>query len=65
MIQPYKPIYTVRETAELLMVTKDFVYEEIKRGKLIALKLGRWKIRGTDLEQYIENLPVIEKDEVI
>ena len=59
MIQPYKHLYTVREAAELLMVNKDFVNTEITKGRLRALNLGRRKIRGSDLESYIENYPTI------
>lgn len=62
MIQPYKPLYTVQEVAEVLMVNADFVYAEIRSGRLPALKLGRCKIRGSDLERYIEDYPIVEKD---
>lgn len=57
MVEPYKPLYTVREAAELLMVNKDFVNREITNGRLPVLNLGRRKIRGSDLEKYIENYP--------
>lgn len=64
MVQPYKPIYTVQEVADVLLSNKDFVYEEIRAGRLPALKLGRMKVRGSDLEHYIENLPVMKKEEI-
>ncbi|WP_312427107.1 helix-turn-helix domain-containing protein [Lacrimispora sp.] len=68
MIQPYKPLYTVNEAAKILMVNKDFVNREINKGRIPALNLGRRKIRGSDLEKYIENYPadnlVIEKGEM-
>ncbi len=68
MVEPYKPLYTVREAAQLLMVNKDFVNREITNGQLPVLNLGRRKIRGSDLEKYIENYPannlVIEKGEM-
>lgn len=59
MTEPYKHLYTVNEAAELLMVNKDFVNTEINKGRLPALNLGRRKIRGSDLEKYIENYPAI------
>jgi len=59
MVQQYKPLYTVVEAAKLLMVNKDFVNSEINKGHLPALNLGRRKIRGSDLEKYIENYPSI------
>jgi len=63
MVQPYKPLYTVLEVADILLSNTDVVYSEIRAGRLPALKLGRMKIRGSDLEQYIENLPAMKKEE--
>jgi len=63
MVQPYKPLYTVLEVADILLSNTDVVYSEIRAGQLPALKLGRMKIRGSDLEQYIENLPAMKKEE--
>jgi len=62
MVQPYKPLYTVTEVAEVLMVNCDFVYREINEGRLPALKMGRQKVRGSDLEAYIEKYPVMGKE---
>ena len=47
-------LLTVREVAEQLKVNRNFVYSEIKRGELKALKIGSIKIKKTDLEAYIE-----------
>lgn len=63
MIQPYKPLYTVREAAEILMVNRDFVNREIIKGKIPVLNLGRRKIRGSDLEKYIESYPENVKED--
>lgn len=63
MVQPYKPLYTVLEVAEVLMVNCDFVNREINDGRLPALQLGRRKVRGSDLEQYIEKYPIMGKEE--
>ena len=63
MVQPYKPLYTVLEVADILLSNTDVVYSEIRAGRLPALKLGRMKIRGSDLEQYIENLQAMKKEE--
>lgn len=59
MVEPYKPLYTVEEVATILMTNTDAVYDLIRRGKLRALKLGRTKIRGSDLERFIEDYPAI------
>jgi len=45
------------------MVNKDFVNREINKGKLPVLNLGRRKIRGRDLEEYIESYPELAKEE--
>jgi len=61
MVEPYKPLYTVREAAEVLLVNEDTVRGFIRNGDLKALKLGAMKIRGTDLEAFIENHETIPK----
>ena len=63
MVEPYKPIYTVKEVAKILKVNPSKVYELIRAGKLICLRLGQTKIRGSDLEQFIMTYPA-EKIEV-
>lgn len=57
MVQPYKPLYTVKEAAQLLLMNTDSLYTIIRKGELTALKLGSLKIRGTDLEKFIERYP--------
>lgn len=49
-------IYTVKEAAELLKTTRNFIYNEINEGKLKAIKIGTMKIRESDLEDYIKKL---------
>lgn len=58
MVEPYKPLYTVKEAAAVLHVSHNTVYEMIRKGEIKALKLGDKKIRGTDLETFIEKYPV-------
>ena len=58
MVAPYKVIYTIEEVCEELKVGKALVYSEIKKGKLPAIKLGALKIRGVDLETYINEYPI-------
>lgn len=57
MIEPYRPLYTVKEAAKILMVNADSVYDLVRRRKLPALRLGSMKIRGSDLERFIEKYP--------
>lgn len=58
MIEPYKPLYTVKEAAQILLMNTASVYSLIRKGELKSLKLGSRKIRGTDLEMFIEKYPV-------
>lgn len=62
MVEPYKPLYTVREAGEVLMVNEESVRTFIRKGELKALKLGAMKIRGTDLEAFIEKYPVYDPE---
>lgn len=61
MVATYKPIYTVREVAEILGTNVNYVYSLINTKELPSLRINNAKkIRGSDLERYIENLPVAE-----
>ena len=55
MVAPYQPLYTVKEVSQVLRVNTSKVYELINTGQLPYLLLGQKKIRGSDLEQFIES----------
>lgn len=57
MVEPYKPLYTVKEAAAVLRINPSKVYELIRAGRLICLRLGQIKIRGSDLERFIMTYP--------
>lgn len=59
MVQPYQPLYTIKEASQILKVSTAFVYSEVNAGRLSCVRLGSMKIRGSDLECYIEKYPVI------
>ncbi len=63
MVEPYKPIYTVKEAAKVLKVNPSKVYELINTKKLPCLLLGQKKIRGSDLEQFIMRYPAEKPEE--
>ncbi len=46
-------VYTVAETAKILKVNNDAVYELIRQGKLKALRLGCLKIRKLEIERFL------------
>ena len=48
-------IYTPMEVAKKLKITKEAVYNYIKKGYLRAFKLGKyWRIKGKDLNEFLE-----------
>lgn len=61
MVQPYKPLYTVKEAAKILLIAPNTLYDLMNTGKIPYLLLGSGKgtrkIRGSDLERFIEAYP--------
>lgn len=60
MVEPYKPLYTAPEAAKILRINLNAVYELMNTGKLPYLLLGSKKVRGSDLERFIEKYPTEE-----
>lgn len=48
-------LYTVAETAELLKVNKNSVYELLKNNVIKGLKLGSLKITRKELMRFLED----------
>lgn len=57
MVEAYKPIYTVKEAAAVLKCNVSKMYELLNTGQIPYLILGQKKIRGSDLERFIEKYP--------
>ncbi|APH20670.1 helix-turn-helix domain-containing protein [Clostridium botulinum] len=47
-------LYTVDETAKLLKVNRNMVYDLINTGHLRAIKLGRKKIPAFEIERFLK-----------
>ena len=48
--------YTIKEVSTILKVTQRTVYNFIKSGNLIALKIGKyWRVKHADLENFINS----------
>jgi len=45
--------YTVPEVAKMLKVSERSINRYIKSGKLIASKIGWWRIKKSDLEDFL------------
>ena len=58
MVEAFKPLYTVKEAAKILKSNPNMVYDLVNSGQLPALRLGAIKIRGKDLETFINTYPV-------
>ena len=62
MVEAYKPLYTAKQVSQILLVNVATVYELMNKGQLPYLILGKGngtgigskKIRGSDLEKFIE-----------
>lgn len=53
-----KLAYTIPEVTEVAGIKKTNIYEQIKLGKLIAVKMGhRTLVRHDDLQAFLESLP--------
>jgi excisionase family DNA binding protein len=50
-----KKYLTVREIAEKLDFTEEWVRDLITRKELKATKIGRWRISPEDLEEFIKS----------
>ncbi len=46
---------TVREVAEKLDVTEDWIRDLIQTKRLKATKIGKWRIYPKDLESFIKS----------
>jgi excisionase family DNA binding protein len=49
------PLYRAEQVAEILQVSKPFVYQLIREDKLPSIKMGKSvRLRPSDLEVFIE-----------
>ena len=56
-VTEYKPLYTAKEASKVLQISIGSMYELMNSGKIPYLYLGTKKIRGSDLEKFIEGYP--------
>lgn len=56
-VKQYEPLYTAKQAAKILIMNTSSVYDLMNTGKLPYLLLGSKKIRGSDLEKFIESQP--------
>ncbi len=46
-------LYTLREVEEILKVTQRTLYKYIKEGRLKATKAGNWRVKHSDLMDFV------------
>ena len=54
----YQPIYKISEVGKVLKINASDVYTLINSGKLPYIVLGSKKVKGKDLEAFINSFPV-------
>lgn len=54
-VKEFEPLYTVKEAAKVLKTNTNEVYKLINKGVLPRLIIGSYKIRGKDLEKFIDS----------
>jgi excisionase family DNA binding protein len=50
-----KEYLTVPEVAEKLGLTDEWIRDLIRKKEIKAVKIGQWKIRPDDLQEFIES----------
>lgn len=63
MVKAYEPLYTVKEAAKVLKINVSAVYRLINTKQLVGLRLGSVKVRGSDLERFLEQYPALKPEE--
>lgn len=59
-VKEFEPLYTVKEAAKVLKTNTNEVYKLINKGLLPRLIIGSYKIRGKDLEKFIDEQVAIQ-----
>ncbi len=54
-VKEYEPLYTVKEVAKVLKISVQDVYKLINNGHIPCLVIGSKKVRGKDLEAFINS----------
>ena len=47
--------FTVKQVAKKLDITEEWVRDLIKAKQIRAVKIGKWKIKQEDLEEFIKS----------
>ena len=50
-----KKYLTVRQIAKKLDITEEWIRDLIKAKEIKAVKVGKWRVKPEDLEEFIES----------
>ena len=54
-MEDFRKYYTVRQVAEKLDVTEEWVRDLIAKKEIKATKIGKWRIKPEDLEIFVKS----------
>ena len=54
-MESIKQYLTVPEVAEKLGLTDEWIRELIRKKEIKAVKIGQWKVKPEDLEEFVNN----------
>ncbi|MCK5612238.1 helix-turn-helix domain-containing protein [Candidatus Pacearchaeota archaeon] len=54
-MEDFRNYYTVQQVAEKLDVTEEWVRDLINAKEIKAIKIGKWRIKQEDLDEFIES----------
>ena len=54
-MEDIKKFFTVKQVAEKLGYTEEWVRDLIKAKQIKAVKIGRWRIKPEELENFIKS----------
>ena len=55
MIENFKQYLSVKDIAEKFGVTEEWIRDLIQAGKIKATKIGQWKVKPEDLQEFIDS----------
>jgi len=61
MMSKIDKLLTIKEVAKILRISERSVNRYIEAGKLKASKIGQWRIKQSDLNEFLEKHSNVKK----
>lgn len=55
MVEDFRQYLSVKDIAEKFDVTEEWIRDLIQAGKIKATKIGQWKVKPEDLQEFIDS----------